>query len=343
MEGITIGQAAPSFRLPSAQGGEIGLEDYRGQKSVVVWFTKGMGCPFCRSQMTQISRRIPTCKTAGGEVLEIPGFARAPGSHLCGEVRSFPYLCDPTSVGEMGYRITPARCQALRHRSGEGIDNPFRTTTSAFAPPLDEMRRVLNDDDMGLFIVDKQRIVRYATTGAATLAVRRRSRQRRDPARAREAFAWAPVRFTSRGIRRPVSRAANRRGGRQRCKRYESYELGDDATRLDRAVSFCVTPIGQPGRSREQSLSMRHSLCFSVFRGGRRVGLASPTSATSSLRRGDRSNTAREGWVVADALDPRTSAVMRTGCCWSAGRGHSTVGSDSRPTFECMVRRGATA
>jgi hypothetical protein len=28
------------------------------------------------------------------------------------------------------------------------------------------MRRILNDDDMGFFIVDKQGIVRYATTGA---------------------------------------------------------------------------------------------------------------------------------------------------------------------------------
>ena len=45
MPGIAVGQAAPSFRLPSAQGPEIGLEDFRGKKNVVVWFTKGMACP----------------------------------------------------------------------------------------------------------------------------------------------------------------------------------------------------------------------------------------------------------------------------------------------------------
>jgi len=36
-----IGAPAPSFRLPTAQGTEIALEDYRG-RSVVLWFSKGL-------------------------------------------------------------------------------------------------------------------------------------------------------------------------------------------------------------------------------------------------------------------------------------------------------------
>jgi peroxiredoxin len=36
-----IGSPAPRFRLPTAQGGEVGLEDYRG-RSVVLWFSKGL-------------------------------------------------------------------------------------------------------------------------------------------------------------------------------------------------------------------------------------------------------------------------------------------------------------
>ena len=37
MDGIAIGQPAPSFRLPSAQGTEVALEDYRGKNHVVGW------------------------------------------------------------------------------------------------------------------------------------------------------------------------------------------------------------------------------------------------------------------------------------------------------------------
>jgi peroxiredoxin len=42
MNVLPIGTPAPSFRLPSAQGPEIGLEDYRGRSNLVLWFSKGL-------------------------------------------------------------------------------------------------------------------------------------------------------------------------------------------------------------------------------------------------------------------------------------------------------------
>jgi peroxiredoxin len=36
-----VGEPAPPFRLASAQGPEIALEDYRG-RSLVLWFSKGL-------------------------------------------------------------------------------------------------------------------------------------------------------------------------------------------------------------------------------------------------------------------------------------------------------------
>jgi peroxiredoxin len=37
-----VGTPAPLFRLPAAGGREVGLADYRGLKSVVLWFSKGL-------------------------------------------------------------------------------------------------------------------------------------------------------------------------------------------------------------------------------------------------------------------------------------------------------------
>jgi len=37
-----VGTRAPNFRLPAAQGSDIALEDYRGKRSVVLWFSKGL-------------------------------------------------------------------------------------------------------------------------------------------------------------------------------------------------------------------------------------------------------------------------------------------------------------
>jgi peroxiredoxin Q/BCP len=170
MEGITVGKPAPAFRLPSAQGEEIGLEDYRGRKNVIVWFTKGMGCPFCRSQMTQISRAYPDMQKLDGEVLEVTVSPVRRARIYAEKFRlPFPYLCDPDYQVRQQWGIA-----SRQHGVGHYVTSLVKGLTAShppndfgtFPPPLDEMRRVLNDDDMGFFIVDKQGIVRYATTGA---------------------------------------------------------------------------------------------------------------------------------------------------------------------------------
>ncbi len=40
MEEIGVGLIAPDFKLPSADGGEVALSDYRGQKAVVLFFVR---------------------------------------------------------------------------------------------------------------------------------------------------------------------------------------------------------------------------------------------------------------------------------------------------------------
>ena len=37
-----IGTLAPTFRLPTAAGTDVGLADYHGVKRVVLWFSKGL-------------------------------------------------------------------------------------------------------------------------------------------------------------------------------------------------------------------------------------------------------------------------------------------------------------
>jgi peroxiredoxin len=169
MEGIKVGQPAPVFRLPSAQGPELGLEDYRGKKHLIVWFTKGMACPFCRSQMTQLSRVYPEVQRLGGEILEITGSPVRRARMYAEKFRlPFPYLCDPDYQVRRLWGVA-SREHGLGHYVSTFVRG-MRMPTPAndfgdFFPPIDEVPRLLHDDDMGFFIVDKQGIVRYATTG----------------------------------------------------------------------------------------------------------------------------------------------------------------------------------
>src|SRR5919197_1898334 len=104
MSVIAVGQPAPSFRLPSGQGPVVGLDDYRGRGQVIVWFTKGMSCPFCRSQMSQLARGAERIRSLGAEVLQVTA---SPIERAAVYARSFklpfPYLCDPE------YRVYRAR------------------------------------------------------------------------------------------------------------------------------------------------------------------------------------------------------------------------------------------
>src|SRR6185369_7785702 len=143
---IEVGQHAPSFRLPSGQGPERGLDDYRGRSHVILWFTKGMGCPFCRSQMSQLAR----------------GYER--NFNL-----PFVYLCDPDySVhrqwGVDGRSHGPG-WYAQRLYTAMKMTPP-QSDLGDPRPTLGEMHSNLADTDMGLFLIDRAGVVRWVVTGA---------------------------------------------------------------------------------------------------------------------------------------------------------------------------------
>src|SRR5207237_9315823 len=47
--GLAVGDVAPPFALPSLRGAMVDLTSYRGRRNVVVWFSRGFTCPFCRA------------------------------------------------------------------------------------------------------------------------------------------------------------------------------------------------------------------------------------------------------------------------------------------------------
>ena len=170
MEGITIGHPAPPFRLPSAQGAEVGLEDFRGKKHAIVWFTKGMGCPFCRSQMSQLARGYPDLQKRDAEVLQISLSPLRRARLYAEKFRlPFPYLCDSDyrvrrqwGLGKRSHGIGYYATSFVKGMLAPKPANDY----GDFPPPFDEMRNILSDDDMGFFIVDKQGIVRFAIGGS---------------------------------------------------------------------------------------------------------------------------------------------------------------------------------
>jgi peroxiredoxin len=169
MPPIAIGQPAPSFSLPSGQGPTVSLDEYRGRSHVILWITKGMGCPFCRSQMSQLALGYPRFKALGAEVLQVTPSPPARAAFYTQRFRvPFIYLCDPD------YRVHRQWGLEVRSHSlgwyAKSLVTAARTTmpTSDLGDPrvsLGEVKTNLHDTDMGFFLIDRAGVVRYALSG----------------------------------------------------------------------------------------------------------------------------------------------------------------------------------
>lgn len=170
MNQVAVGQPAPSFRLPFAQGAEIGLADYRGRSNLILFFAKGMACGFCRQKMSQLARGYPRFKQLDTEILQIAPTTLQRGRFYARHFPlPFPYLCDPD------YRVFEAYGMTVRPHSIAWKVAAFahvirlpgapETELGPAKPSLGELGRLLNDDDLGVFIVDKEGVIRYASVG----------------------------------------------------------------------------------------------------------------------------------------------------------------------------------
>ena len=168
MKQVAVGQPAPSFRLPSAQGGEVGLVDYAGRRNVILFFAKGMACGFCRQKMSQLARGAPRFQTLDADIVMIAPTRPERGRFYAKNFRlPFPYLCDPD------YRVYEAYGMPVREHSllwkGRVLTQFMRmpkaevTDLGPAKPSLAEYPQLFNDDDLGLFVADKTGTLRYAS------------------------------------------------------------------------------------------------------------------------------------------------------------------------------------
>ena len=166
---VKIGDRPPTFRLPSAQGTDVGLGDFAGRR-VIVWFTKGMACPFCRQQMSQLARSYAEIKALGAEVLQVtltrPERARVYARQF---TLPFPYLCDPDfrvrRTWGMDVRSHGVGYYARRLFNGMTSPQP-ENDFGKLNPAPGELPNLLADDDAGFFILDGDGIVSFASAGA---------------------------------------------------------------------------------------------------------------------------------------------------------------------------------
>lgn len=66
-----IGRTAPAFTLPSSRSVSTDLSKVLGTKPVVLIFYRGVWCPFCQAQMTQVGKDKAAFEKSGAAVYAV--------------------------------------------------------------------------------------------------------------------------------------------------------------------------------------------------------------------------------------------------------------------------------
>lgn len=117
------GAPAPEFRLRAAGDGEIALSDYRGRRNLVLWFSKGLFCPYCRRNMARLSQGYEAIRAREAEVLQITHNTIEEADLYFRSYRlAMPYLCDADRAVHLRYGI-PLERQSV----AAVVDNTVRS------------------------------------------------------------------------------------------------------------------------------------------------------------------------------------------------------------------------
>ena len=96
MTRLAVGDAAPSFTLPDADGHDVSLADFRGRK-VVVYFYPAASTPGCTKQACDFRDNLAELNDAGLDVVGISPDKQAKlAAFRDAEGLTFPLLGDPS-------------------------------------------------------------------------------------------------------------------------------------------------------------------------------------------------------------------------------------------------------
>ncbi|MCI0394518.1 MAG: peroxiredoxin family protein [Chloroflexi bacterium] len=169
-----VGQPAPEFSLSSIQGETVSLADYGGRQNVILWFSRGFTCNFCRGHMERIAGGYETLQSNGVEVIQVaPNLSETAQNYFRNRMPRHPFICDPDKRLYAVYGLGDRGALEATRNTFVSFSTAFMTgvgVETVRASWVDVMNRnfirrlhhhALTAVEQGVFIIDRQRIVRY--------------------------------------------------------------------------------------------------------------------------------------------------------------------------------------
>jgi peroxiredoxin len=83
--GVLPTEPAPDLTVPLLRGGTYRLADQRPRTFTMVVFFRGLHCPVCRAQLSELERRLAEFEQRGIEVIAVSGETRERATQLAQE------------------------------------------------------------------------------------------------------------------------------------------------------------------------------------------------------------------------------------------------------------------
>lgn len=112
---LAVGDKAPDFTLPSANGDSITLSEKLKDGPVIISFYRGDWCPYCNLELRAYQNILPEIKAAGGNLIAIS--PQTPDSSLSTTEKNnleFDVLSDVGSNVSQSYKVAFVLPQALQ-------------------------------------------------------------------------------------------------------------------------------------------------------------------------------------------------------------------------------------
>lgn len=152
--GLSVGETAPDFTLPDANGEPVTLSEHLARGPVVLTFYRGAWCPYCNLQLRGLQATLPRIRALGASLVAVT--PQRPDRSL-EQVREdgypFPILSDLDSSVMQAYRLhfrVPAQLRELYIRK-LGLDLAAYNGPGRHELPVP-----------GTFVIDRTATVRAA-------------------------------------------------------------------------------------------------------------------------------------------------------------------------------------
>jgi len=170
----SVGEAAPLFSLPSLSGATVDLASYRGRSNVVVWFSRGFTCPFCRVYTDGVRAGYEALRAVDAEVIQVaPNLLDSARRYFGESILPFPFVCDPDKRLYAVYGLGDLRALEATRTAVVSFAHAFThgdSVNQIRGAWFDVMNRnflrrlhhhAMTAQEQGIFLIDKEGVIRH--------------------------------------------------------------------------------------------------------------------------------------------------------------------------------------